>query len=176
MLPVLLVMQVDLQVIFGDSWRVLRKVLTSDIQRAMDAYWSRARREEGTGQLISPSAEVHTMLLIHSTYMVNPAFQAVHCISGTLVGATAPTSAALKHSVRPCAVLRASSAAYPLHRQHLQKSMDLRAQGSRCKGYACAQSDWLHAHADEGPAFCHSLDNRHHRLDGEGGKGCCSCT
>ena len=66
-------MQVDLQVIFGDSWRVLRKVLTSDIQRAMDAYWSRARREEGTGQLISPSAEVHTMLLIHSTYIVNPA-------------------------------------------------------------------------------------------------------
>ena len=57
-------MQVDLQVIFGDSWRVLRKVLTSDIQRAMDAYWNRARREEGTGQLISPSAEVCAMLLI----------------------------------------------------------------------------------------------------------------
>ena len=59
-------MQVDLQVIFGDSWGVLRKVLTSDIQRAMDAYWNRARREEGTGQLISPSAEVYTLLLMHS--------------------------------------------------------------------------------------------------------------
>ena len=65
MLSVSCGMHVDLQVIFGDSWRVLRKVLTSDIQRAMDAYWNRARREEGTGQLISPSAEVHTMPLIH---------------------------------------------------------------------------------------------------------------
>ena len=119
MLPVSLVMQVDLQVIFGDSWRVLRKVLTSDIHRAMDAYWDRARREEGTGQLISPSAEVHTMLLIHSTYTVNPAVQAVHCISGVLVGATAPTLAALQPSVRPCAVLQAFPAASLLHRQHL---------------------------------------------------------
>ena len=72
MLPLSCVLQVDLQVIFGDSWHVLRKVLTSDIQRAMDAYWNRARREEGTGQLISPSAEVHTMLLIHSIYIVTP--------------------------------------------------------------------------------------------------------
>ena len=60
-------MQVDLQVIFGDSWRVLRKVLSSDIQRAMDAYWSRARREEGAGHLISPAAEVHAVLLLPPT-------------------------------------------------------------------------------------------------------------
>ena len=60
-------MQVDLQVIFGDSWRKLRKVLTSDIQRAMDAYWNRARMEEGRGQLISPAAEVNAMLLISLT-------------------------------------------------------------------------------------------------------------
>jgi len=50
--------QVDLKVMFGDSWRVLGKVLSHDIEMAMDAYWSRIRREELDGQLISPSAEV----------------------------------------------------------------------------------------------------------------------
>ena len=43
---------------FGDSWRTLRKVLSHDIERAMDGYWSRIRREEQEGMLISPSAEV----------------------------------------------------------------------------------------------------------------------
>ncbi len=51
-------MQVDLKVMFGDSWRMLGKVLSHDIEMAMDAYWSRIRREELDGQLISPSAEV----------------------------------------------------------------------------------------------------------------------
>lgn len=43
---------------FGDSWQTLRKVLSHDIERAMDGYWSRIRREEREGMLISPSAEV----------------------------------------------------------------------------------------------------------------------
>lgn len=43
---------------FGDSWQVLRKVLTHDIQIALDAYWNRVRAEEYEGQLVSPSAEV----------------------------------------------------------------------------------------------------------------------
>ena len=43
---------------FGDSWHILRKVLSHDIERAMDGYWSRIRREEQEGFLISPSAEV----------------------------------------------------------------------------------------------------------------------
>ena len=51
-------MQVDLKVMFGDSWQVLRKVLTHDIQIALDAYWNRVRAEEYEGQLVSPSAEV----------------------------------------------------------------------------------------------------------------------
>ena len=43
---------------FGDLWQLLRKVLSHDIERAMDGYWSRIRREEREGLLISPSAEV----------------------------------------------------------------------------------------------------------------------
>ncbi len=50
--------QVDLKVMFGDSWHILRKVLSHDIERAMDGYWNRIRREEQEGFLISPSAEV----------------------------------------------------------------------------------------------------------------------
>ena len=56
-----LLLQVDLKVMFGESWHVLRKVLTHDTDRALTAYWDRVRAEEQEGQLVSPSAEVSTL-------------------------------------------------------------------------------------------------------------------
>ncbi|CAL5226722.1 g9574 [Coccomyxa viridis] len=56
--------EVDLKVMFGDSWHILRKVLSHDIERAMDGYWSRIRREEQEGFLISPSAEMRALLFV----------------------------------------------------------------------------------------------------------------
>lgn len=46
---------------FGESWHVLRKVLTHDTDRALTAYWDRVLAEEQEGQLVSPSAEVSTL-------------------------------------------------------------------------------------------------------------------
>ena len=57
----LLLLQVDLKVMFGESWHVLRKVLTHDTDRALTAYWDRVRAEEQEGHLASPSAEVSTL-------------------------------------------------------------------------------------------------------------------
>ena len=63
---------------FGDSWHILRKVLSHDIERAMDGYWSRIRREEQEGFLISPSAEV----CCHALLCILPS--ALQCTAGTM--------------------------------------------------------------------------------------------
>lgn len=45
--------------IFGDQWSLVRKVLTADIELALDKYWERVRQEEKEeGVTITPAAEV----------------------------------------------------------------------------------------------------------------------
>lgn len=48
-----------LKVIFGNQWSLVRKVLTADIELALDNYWERVRQEEKEeGVMITPAAEV----------------------------------------------------------------------------------------------------------------------
>ena len=45
--------------IFGNQWSLVRKVLTADIEMALDNYWDRVRQEEKEeGVVITPAAEV----------------------------------------------------------------------------------------------------------------------
>ena len=47
---------------FGDQWSVVRKVLTTDIETALDSYWARVRQEEKEeGVFITPAAEVREL-------------------------------------------------------------------------------------------------------------------
>ena len=68
---------------FGDSWHMLRKVLSHDIEIALDGYWNRIRREEQEGFVISHSAEV-------CCYAVAPISRHCHDAQGTRFFRTLP--------------------------------------------------------------------------------------
>ncbi|CAL8463925.1 g3460 [Coccomyxa elongata] len=57
--------EVRLKVIFGNQWSLVRKVLTADIEMALDNYWERVRQEEKEeGVTITPAAEMRALLFV----------------------------------------------------------------------------------------------------------------
>jgi hypothetical protein len=71
-------LQVRLKVMFGDQWSVVRKVLTTDIETALDSYWARVRQEEKEeGVFITPAAEVRELQT--PLHYQNPANASIGC-------------------------------------------------------------------------------------------------